>query len=75
MTSDVFKIILGLQIHPNEKLVSPPSDIIKLGFKEIIGYLSQLDAVADEDTISELRTLSNFISKNFDWPKKTIPRG
>jgi len=46
--------LTGLQIHPNEKLVSPPSDIIKLGFKEIIGYLSQLDAVADEDTISEL---------------------
>ena len=63
MTSDVFKIILGLQIHPNEKLVSPPSDIIKLGFKEIIGYLSQLDAVPDEETISELRLVSNFFQE------------
>ena len=63
MTSDVFKIILGLQIHPNEKLVSPPSDIIKLGFKEIIGYLSQLDSVPDEDSISELRLVSKFFPK------------
>jgi len=61
--------LTGLQIHPNEKLVSPPSDIIKLGFKEIIGYLSQLDAVADEDAISELRTLSNFrYFQNFFQP-------
>ena len=64
MTQGVFKIFLGLQIHPNEKLVSPPSDIIKLGFKEIIGYLSQLDSVPDEDSISELRLVSKFFPKN-----------